>query len=91
MNTLKESEEYQDIVRRVNRCVGHIEGIRNMIDQDRTPKDILVQLTAVRASITSLTRLIMCTYIEDGIKKVAETQDKEELEKVLEAFNQLYK
>ncbi len=91
MKTINESEEYLQVMRRLNRCIGHLEGVRSMIVQGRETNEILMQLVAVRASLTGLSKEIMKNYIADGFVDATNKNIKEDIEKISETINQFFK
>ena len=44
----RESDEYRDLVHRLNRIEGQIRGVRNMVEEDRYCVDILTQVLGSR-------------------------------------------
>lgn len=59
------SEELQnDLQRRLNRAIGQLNGIKQMIDDNRYCGDVLVQLSATRSAIQSVERLVLQNHLE---------------------------
>ena len=48
--TIRSNEEKKKLISRINRIKGQINGISNMIDNDRYCDDILIQLSAIDKS-----------------------------------------
>lgn len=55
------------VLNRISRSAGHLGGIKKMIEDGRDCKDILIQLYAVRAEITSVSKLLLKNYTDDCI------------------------
>ena len=70
---VREEKEKKRLIDRVNRIAGQMNGIKNMIENDRYCDDILIQLSAIDKSIKSLANVIleshMHTCLIENIKK----------------------
>ncbi|MGI6551402.1 MAG: metal-sensitive transcriptional regulator [Syntrophomonadales bacterium] len=73
----------QDIQARLKKIEGQVRGISRMVDEERDCKDIMVQLTAVKAAISQVGVLVLTNYLanclgEDLVKdqSVQENLDK---------------
>lgn len=53
-----------ELSRRIARIEGHIKAIRKMIEDDKTYPEIVQQVSAVRASLDSLTQVIVDDLVE---------------------------
>lgn len=53
---------------RIARIEGHVKAIRKMIEEDKTYPEIVQQLSAVRASLDSLTQVIVDDLVQYYIK-----------------------
>lgn len=76
---------------KLNRIIGQIEGIKNMINNNRDCPDILIQLKAARSALLAVEKNILSVHLE---KCVIESFHDEEnaREKILEIkdlFNKL--
>lgn len=56
-------EEKTKIRNRLNKIEGQINGIKGMIDQDRTCEDILIQISSVTQAIKGVSSMILDDYI----------------------------
>lgn len=63
MNELTE-EERQEFVRWLHRLEGQIRGVAGMMERGEAGDEILVQLAAVRSSVSTLTLEVLDAYIE---------------------------
>lgn len=50
--------------RRLARIAGQVNGIRRMLDEDRSCSDVLVQISAVRAALDKLGAKLVATHLE---------------------------
>ncbi|MGE5544018.1 MAG: metal-sensitive transcriptional regulator [Bacillota bacterium] len=79
----------QDIQARLKRIEGQVRGISRMIDEERDCKDIMVQLTAVKAAVSQVGVVVLSNYLanclgEDLIKD-------ETVQENLDKFSELLK
>ncbi|PJE63142.1 hypothetical protein COU88_01150 [Candidatus Roizmanbacteria bacterium CG10_big_fil_rev_8_21_14_0_10_39_6] len=68
------------IAKRVNRIIGQLKGINNMLEQKRNCKDILLQINAIKAAVQNvgieIARGELCSVAPEH-KKILETVLKE--------------
>jgi DNA-binding FrmR family transcriptional regulator len=57
-----------ELSRRLARIEGHVRSIRKMIENERTYPEIVQQVSAVRASLDSLTQVIVDDLVEYYVK-----------------------
>ena len=53
-----------ELSRRIARIEGHVKAIGKMIDEEKSYPEIVQQVSAVRASLDSLTQVIMYDLVE---------------------------
>lgn len=61
------NEPKKNILVRLRKIEGQVKGIEKMVDNDSYYKDVLVQITAIRAAINKVGGLILESYAEDCI------------------------
>jgi len=76
------SNEKADIIKRLNRIKGQVEGILRMVERPKHVVDIFHQITAAKKALDSAGRIILENYIRDNLTSV--TKSKEESDKVKE-------
>lgn len=67
LTTIRNDEEKLDLCKRINRIQGQINGIKNMIENNRYCDDILIQLSAVDKAIKSLANQILDRHLHTCI------------------------
>jgi len=81
------------ILRRLHRIEGQIKGICLMVEDDRSCVDIITQLSAVNAAVTSVAREVLNGHIEhcvvEGIKNGDEGNTVKRLEQAVNCFAKL--
>jgi len=58
-----------DVIKRLARIEGHLRGVRQMMEEDKSCPDVLLQLAAVRAAIDRVSRLIFEDHVETCVTK----------------------
>ena len=58
-------EEYQKLIHRMSIIIGHATSIKTMMQEERDCTDILIQLSAVQASLNSLGKVILKNHINE--------------------------
>lgn len=62
-STHRDAKEIKALVNRLSRIEGQIRGIRGMVEKDAYCTDIMTQVTAVTAALTSLNRNLLEQHI----------------------------
>ena len=57
-------EETRTVVNRLNRAIGHLESVRNMVQDGRDCAEVLTQLSAVRSALNRTALLILQSHME---------------------------
>lgn len=72
-NTPRDEKEQKQLQNRISRMIGQLNGIKNMIDDNRYCGDILIQIGAVESALQSLGYIIlqehMQTCVVEEVKK----------------------
>jgi DNA-binding FrmR family transcriptional regulator len=76
------NNEKEEIIKRLNRIKGQVEGILRMVESPKNVVDIFHQVTAAKKALDSAGRLILENYIKEKLASV--TKSKEESQKVRE-------
>lgn len=63
-NTPRDTTEQKKLTSRINRIIGQLNGIQNMIDDNRYCGDILIQIGAVESALQGLGYLILQEHME---------------------------
>ena len=59
----RSEKEYRDLINRLNRIEGQIRGIKGMVEKDAYCPDILIQVSAVNASLNSFNKVLLANHI----------------------------
>ena len=84
--TKRSSEDKKQIINRLNRISGQINGITKMVENDAYCNDLLVQLSAVKNSIKSLSTLILENHLYMCVPKELENGELDTLDELISLF-----
>ena len=84
--TKRSPEEKKLIINRLNRIGGQINGISKMVENDAYCNDILVQLTAVKNSVKSLSTHILENHLYTCVPKELENGDFDTIDELISLF-----
>ena len=84
--TNRSAEEKKRIISRLNRISGQINGISQMVEQDAYCNDVLIQLSAVKNSIKSLSTYILENHLCTCVARDLENGDFEAIDEIVSLF-----
>ena len=79
------------VVNRLNRASGHLEAVRNMVEEGRDCSEVLIQIAAVRSAINNIGKLILKEHISHCVVDAVETGDQQCLDDLEDAINKFIK
>lgn len=79
------------VLNRLSRAIGHLESVRQMVEDGRDCSEVLVQLAAVRSAINATARVIMKDHIDHCIVDAVEAGDRKAIEDLEQAIDQFIK
>ena len=80
------TDEKKALINRLNRIIGQMNGIKEMILDDRYCDDILIQLSAVDKSIKSLANVILDNHMHTCLIEHIENKDYEIIDEIVDLF-----
>ena len=81
---VRTDEEKKAITSRINRIIGPLNGIKNMIDEDKYCNDVLIQLSAVDKSVKSLANLVLDSHMHTCLIEHIENKDYEIIDEIID-------
>ncbi len=85
--TNRSLEEKKKLTSRLNRIIGQLNGVNKMVQDDRYCQDILMQLSAIKAAINSLSGEILDKHIHSCVKDAINNGDEKVLDEIVNLFN----
>lgn len=79
------------VINRLNRAIGHLEAVRNMVEDGRDCTEVLIQIAAVKSAINNVGKLILTDHIEHCIVDAIEHNDEDAIKNLEEAINKFVK
>ena len=77
------------VVNRLSRAIGHLERVRQMVQDGEDCSEVLIQLAAVKAAISSTGKVILRDHLEHCIVDAVESGDRaaiDELNRAIDSF-----
>lgn len=65
-----EHESTKAVVNRLSRAIGHLESVKRMVEEGRDCSEVLIQIAAVRAALSSTAKVILKDHIEHCVTDV---------------------
>lgn len=84
--TIRNQEDKKDLENRINRIVGQMNGIKNMIEDNRYCGDIIIQLSAIDKAIKSLANLLLDKHLHTCVERDVLNGDFSVLDEITEMF-----
>lgn len=83
-HTPRSEELKRDVTRRINRAVGQLNGIKQMVEEDRYCGDVLTQLAAAEKAIASISRIVMRDHLETCVTERIQAGDEAVIDEVMD-------
>ena len=84
--TERSDEEKKRIISRLNRISGQINGITKMVESDAYCNDVLVQLSAVKNSVKSLSTYILENHLYMCVTRDLENGELDTIDELISLF-----
>ncbi len=83
--------ETKKVLDRLSRAIGHMEAIKQMIEDGRDCSDVLIQIAAVKAAVNNVGKLILQDHIRHCVAEAMEDGDTKILEDLSVAVDRFIK
>lgn len=84
--TKRTDDDKRALTSRINRIIGQLNGIKNMIDNDRYCDDVLIQLSAVDKSVKSLANVILDAHMHSCLIRDIQAGKTEVVDEIVDLF-----
>lgn len=74
----------KDLTCRLNRAIGQLNGVKNMINDDRYCGDVLTQLAAAESAIKAVSRMVMKDHLHTCVVEEIQKGDTEVVDEVMD-------
>lgn len=83
--------EFKDLLHRLSRIEGQVRGIKGMVERDAYCTDILTQVTAVNAALSSFSRVLLENHIKTCVIKDIREGREETVDELLATLQRFMK
>jgi len=88
-STPRDADEQKKLTSRINRIIGQLNGIRNMIDDNRYCGDILIQIGAAESALQGLGYLILQEHMETCVVEQVQKGNTKIMTEVVELMKKI--
>lgn len=86
------SEEHRrEVSNRLARAIGHLQKVKQMVEDDEDCSDVLIQLAAVKSAINNTGKVILKDHMEHCIVHAVEDGDTEMIDELNTAIDKFMK
>ena len=73
----------------MSRAIGHLGAVKKMVEEGRDCSEVLIQLSAVKAEINGISRVILKDHLEHCVVDAVESGDEKSLEDLMAAVDKI--
>lgn len=84
-------ESTKQVINRLSRAIGHLEAVRNMVEECRDCSEVLVQLAAVKSAINNTGKLILKDHMKHCVAEAVQNGDQDALDALSDAIDRFVK
>lgn len=88
---VRDEKELKDLITRLNRIEGQIRGIRGMIERDAYCTDVLTQVSAASAALSSFTKVLLASHIKTCVAQDIRNGKDETVDELVNTLQKLMK
>jgi DNA-binding FrmR family transcriptional regulator len=81
----------KNVINRLARIIGHLKGIKTMVEDDVDCSEILIQLSAVRSALNNTGKIILNDHINHCLIHAYEEDDMEIISRLNDAVSKFLK
>ena len=87
----RESEEYDALIRRLNRIEGQVRGVKGMVEKEAYCTDILTQVSAIQSALNAFSRELLSNHIHTCVVSDIQNGHTEVVDDLLNTIQKLMK
>lgn len=88
-NIVYSEEEKDNVLKRLNRISGQVNGISNMIINSRDCEDILIQISAVATAIKKVGEELLCLHMKNCMLDDIKNNNNESIDEVIKLWRMI--
>lgn len=86
---MEKHEHTKAVINRLSRAAGHLNAVKKMVEDGRDCSEVLVQLSAVRAEIANVSKVILKDHLDHCIVDAVKGDDMLAVQRLSEAIDKL--
>lgn len=86
---MEKHEHTKAVINRLSRAAGHLNAVKKMVEEGRDCSEVLVQLSAVRAEIANVSKVILKDHLDHCILDAVKGDDMLAVQRLSEAIDKL--
>lgn len=83
-NTPRSEEVQRDVQRRLNRAIGQLNGVKDMIEDNRYCGDVLTQLSAAESAVRRVSEIVLREHMRTCVVEEIQNGNAEVVEEVVD-------
>ena len=85
----RSDKEYKDLITRLNRIAGQVQGVKGMVERDAYCIDILTQVSAITAALNSFNKVLLGNHIRTCVSQDIRDGKDETVEELVATLQKL--
>ena len=86
-----DSLDFSDEIKRLNRVVGQVEGVKKMLEDQRRLDDVLIQCKAVHSALKSIEQRIIRAHLETALEDIVRLEKKKSRAERVSELEELFR
>ncbi len=75
-----------NVLNRLKKIEGQVKGIQNMIEENKSCNDVMIQISAVRSAVNKVGGLVLEVYVKEYVKDSLVNKRQDEIEDIIETI-----
>ena len=81
--------EYKDLIHRLNRIAGQVQGVQRMVERDAYCIDILTQVSAITAALNGFNKVLLGNHIRSCVSEDIRAGREDSVEELISTLQKL--
>ena len=86
---VRSEAEYKDLIHRLNRIAGQVQGVRGMVERNAYCIDILTQVSAITAALNSFNKVLLGNHIRTCVSQDIKEGREDSVEELVSTLQKL--
>ena len=86
---MEKHQHTKAVLNRVSRAIGHLNAVKRMIEEGRDCSEVLIQLSAIKAEIVNVSKVILKDHVDHCIIDAIKANDEESIANLKGAIDKL--